>query len=109
MGGISRSLEDKRKSQSQSQLQEMLPAVASGRKTSFCLGNAFLSAETATPPEGLAQAYAPGSPSSNVMLLNSARVVVPGKTWPQPGLWVMLFSVVYHQPQLSSFSSNSSF
>lgn len=30
-------------------------------------------------------------------------------SWPQPGLWVMLFSVVYHQPQLSSFSSKSSF
>jgi len=36
-------------------------------KTSLCLGNAFLRAEAAAPPEGLAQAYAPGSPSSNVM------------------------------------------
>lgn len=59
----------------------MLPAVASGRKTSFCLGNAFLRAETATPPEGLAQAYAPGSPS-NVMLFQQCQ---SGSAW-APGL-----------------------
>lgn len=60
----------------------MLPAVPSGRKTSFCLGNAFLSAETATPPEGLAQAYAPGSSSSNVMLFQQCQ---SGSAW-APGL-----------------------
>lgn len=65
--GVWKTKGGKKPTPSQSQLQGMPPTVASSREDKFCLGNAFLTAEAAVPPERSGQAYAPESPSSDVV------------------------------------------